>query len=547
MSQLYIIIMNDACCGGNITNGSVTATGGSVVADSAFFNTINSVANDNTATINGVNPLTTDTNLAAHIVATTAHGTTSAIVGADDAQTLTNKTIASDVNVVTLSSVGGDNINDVLDQRVTTTSNVSFLDVTTVGGVFAGGAGQFSQVLTAAINDPSASNNCLINGVNPLTISNDLAAHIAASTAHGTTSTIVGINDSQRLTNKNIAVPSCKLVDNSDSTKIVNVLVSGATTGTNTQLTFNQTANRVITFPDLTTTLVGTDTTQTLTNKLLTGCTFWDGTGQTIQFNTAAVTGPRTWTAPDGDITVCGIAFPQTLSNKTIDNTNTINGTSIRGASYTTSAINQPITFDTTALGAPRSISWIDSAGTVTLIAAIQTLANKTIDSASNTLTITSSPLSATNINNLINQDIRTTAAPQFTGLNYYVSTTKAVTTFPISASSAAGATTIILNIPVATNTAIGIFAYLTTRKLTGTIQGYGSYIYDWKAINNAGTVTQTNGNNQAKSEQAVAGAFAGKITPSIAVNGSGIDVRVANTFVDGTLITGGYIEVLFA
>lgn len=41
-------------------------------------------------------------------------------------------------------------------------------------------------------------------------------------------------------------------------------------------------------------------------------------------------------------------------------------------------------------------------------------LSNKTIDSANNTITITNSPLVATNINQLVNQDIRTTASPQF-------------------------------------------------------------------------------------------------------------------------------------
>lgn len=46
-----------------------------------------------------------------------------------------------------------------------------------------------------------------------------------------------------------------------------------------------------------------------------------------------------------------------------------------------------------------------------------QTLTNKVIDSASNTLSITNTPLSATNINNLINQDVRTTAEPIFTGV----------------------------------------------------------------------------------------------------------------------------------
>jgi hypothetical protein len=43
-----------------------------------------------------------------------------------------------------------------------------------------------------------------------------------------------------------------------------------------------------------------------------------------------------------------------------------------------------------------------------------QILTNKTIDSASNTITVTNSPLSAVNVNNIINQDLRTTADVSF-------------------------------------------------------------------------------------------------------------------------------------
>jgi len=46
-----------------------------------------------------------------------------------------------------------------------------------------------------------------------------------------------------------------------------------------------------------------------------------------------------------------------------------------------------------------------------------QVLTNKTIDSASNTLTITNAPLAAANVNALINQDIRSTASPRFVAL----------------------------------------------------------------------------------------------------------------------------------
>lgn len=48
------------------------------------------------------------------------------------------------------------------------------------------------------------------------------------------------------------------------------------------------------------------------------------------------------------------------------------------------------------------------------LTANTQTLTNKTMDSASNTITVTSSPISTVNINSLINQDLRTSANADF-------------------------------------------------------------------------------------------------------------------------------------
>lgn len=58
--------------------------------------------------------------------------------------------------------------------------------------------------------------------------------------------------------------------DETTPTKRVIWSVSGATASTATTLTFVQTANRVITFPDVTDTLVGLAATQTLTNKTIT-------------------------------------------------------------------------------------------------------------------------------------------------------------------------------------------------------------------------------------------------------------------------------------
>lgn len=57
------------------------------------------------------------------------------------------------------------------------------------------------------------------------------------------------------------------VVDATDTTKKVLIQVSGSATGTQTTLAFAQTVNRVLTFPDITDTLVSRTNTETLSNK----------------------------------------------------------------------------------------------------------------------------------------------------------------------------------------------------------------------------------------------------------------------------------------
>ncbi len=59
------------------------------------------------------------------------------------------------------------------------------------------------------------------------------------------------------------------VVDSTDTSKQFSIDLSGATTGTSTTFQISHTANRVLTFPNATTAIVGTDTAQTLTNKTI--------------------------------------------------------------------------------------------------------------------------------------------------------------------------------------------------------------------------------------------------------------------------------------
>ena len=66
---------------------------------------------------------------------------------------------------------------------------------------------------------------------------------------------------------------SCVISDATDATKQFKYRLTGATTGTNTTFVGAQTINRSIILPDATTTMLGANTTQTITNKTITGST----------------------------------------------------------------------------------------------------------------------------------------------------------------------------------------------------------------------------------------------------------------------------------
>ena len=113
--------------------------------------------------------------------------------------------------------------------------------------------------------------------------------HIEASAAvHGLSGSVVGTTDTQTLTNKTLTSPVITSLTLGDG----NIVFEGATADAfETTLTVvDPTADRTVTIPDATTTLVGTDTTQTLTNKSLTSPTI-TGTGAIAGTFTGNLTG----------------------------------------------------------------------------------------------------------------------------------------------------------------------------------------------------------------------------------------------------------------
>lgn len=157
--------------------------------------------------------------------------------------------------------------------------------------------------------------------------------------------TIVGTTDTQTLSNKSLVDNSTFIIDNSDATKRLGFDAAG-TTGTTTTLATSQTTNKTITLPDFTTTLVGTDSTQTLTNKTLTGNTavnLVSGAG-TFTFNTTG-----TITAPNATDTLVGKATTDTLTNKTLTGNTAVNLVSGSGTLVlnTTGTVTLPNATDT--------------------------------------------------------------------------------------------------------------------------------------------------------------------------------------------------------
>lgn len=133
-------------------------------------------------------------------------------------------------------------------------------------------------------------------------------------------------------TNKNLDDATVSFVDTSDATKKISFDAIG-TTGTKTTIASSQTANRTITLPDATTDMVGHNNIQTIANKSFNDDSNFfvdpidsskkirlnaEGTTSTTTTITSSQTANRTVTLPDATDTLVGKATTDTLTNKTL-------------------------------------------------------------------------------------------------------------------------------------------------------------------------------------------------------------------------------------
>ncbi len=222
-----------SCCGTYVTNGQIPGAGefDSITADEAFLNVINSVANDNTTTVNGVNPLTTSTSLTAHIAATAAHGATGAVVGTTNTQTLENKTLLT-ASVTFADSATNPKTIRFESPSATANTTTTFRTAQSVDRVIT-----FPNITDTVVT--AAATQSLTNK----TLTSPVITNGGTLTLPSTNTTLVGRDTTDTLTNKTLTLPVIASISN------------GAA---------------LLTLPVTSTTIIGTDTTDTLSNKSFT-------------------------------------------------------------------------------------------------------------------------------------------------------------------------------------------------------------------------------------------------------------------------------------
>jgi hypothetical protein len=338
---------------------------------------------DATGTVALTSDVTTHANL------TEAHGATGAVVGTTNTQTLTNKTLTSPkINEDVVMSASSTELN-ILDGATLSTTELNYVDGVT-------------SAIQTQLNNKAASS--------------DLTTHTGATEAHGATGAVVGTTNTQTLTNKTLTSPT--ITTPTVSGLILSdgsIVLEGATADAHeTTITVTDpTADRTITLPDATGTVALTNNkldafAATTSAELRSVISDETGTGGLVFADTPTLVTPNIGAATgtslvlSGDLTVNGTTTTINSTEITVDDKNLTLG------SVATPTDAGADGGGLTLKGATdKTFSWVDATDAWTssehinlasgkdyylngtlVTAATQTLTNKTIDGASNTLTV---------------------------------------------------------------------------------------------------------------------------------------------------------------
>jgi hypothetical protein len=310
----------------------------------------------------GTVALTSD--VTTHASLTEAHGATGAVVGTTNTQTLTNKTLTSPKVNEDVAMLATSTELNILDGATLSTTELNYVD------------GVTSAIQTQLNNKASGS---------------DLTTHTGATEAHGATGAVVGTTNTQTLTNKTLTSPTL-------TTPALGVATADSINGT----TIPNTKTLVVTTDKLNV-LAATSSSELagiISDETGTGALVFANTPTLVTPNIGAATG--TSLVLSGDLTVNGTTTTINSTEITVDDKNLTLGSV---ASPTDAGADGG---GLTLKGATdKTFSWVDATDAWTssehlnlasgkdyylngtlVTAATQTLTNKTISGADNTLTV---------------------------------------------------------------------------------------------------------------------------------------------------------------